>query len=60
MPLLFACLLLAQLLKFICNKLHLGSYDNLYAGLTWPDDAGNACGFDLLFVYQSVIFDLQP
>ncbi len=41
MPLLFACLLLAKLLKFICNKLYLRSYNNLYAGLAWPDNAGN-------------------
>ena len=47
--------LFAEFLEFICNKLYLGSNDDLYGGLAWTHHASHTGGLDQLFIDLGII-----
>ena len=51
--------LFAEFLEFICNKLYLGSNDDLYGGLAWTHHASHTGGLDQLFIDLGIILDLK-
>ena len=51
--------LFAEFLEFICNKLYLGSDDDLYRGLTRTHHASHTGGLDQLFIDLGIILDLK-
>ena len=51
--------LFTQFLKFVSYKLYFRTDDYLYGIFARPDNACNACGFDLLLIHCRIILDLK-
>ena len=51
--------LFTKLRKCICNKLNLGSDDNLYRSFSRFDHACNTCRFDYFIIYSCNILNLK-